>query len=277
MRLARSADPLRDWPDSLLLLGDQVYADETSPRVRRWLRRRRRPRQVPSTQVVSFEEYTQLYLESWTDPEIRWLLSTVPSVMIFDDHEIIDDWNTSASWRAEMRRQPWWRERIAGGLASYWVYQHLGNLDPDELAADPVYAKVASAGDATGLLHDFASRVEVEPDVGHDPLLWRAAEYRWSFALDIGRTRLVVLDTRASRVLDPAHRAVLPAGEWQWFLDQLPGSDRPGWRGPPGCQYVAAVADGTGRAPPGGVERAALRLGELSRSSRDRSQLTAGS
>ncbi|HET8683011.1 MAG TPA: alkaline phosphatase family protein, partial [Micromonosporaceae bacterium] len=29
LRLARSADPLRDWPDSLLLLGDQVYADET--------------------------------------------------------------------------------------------------------------------------------------------------------------------------------------------------------------------------------------------------------
>ncbi|HET8658302.1 MAG TPA: alkaline phosphatase D family protein [Micromonosporaceae bacterium] len=221
VRLARSADPLRDWPDSLLLLGDQVYADETSPRVRRWLRRRRRPRQVPSTQVVSFEEYTRLYLESWTDPEIRWLLSTVPSVMIFDDHEIIDDWNTSASWRAEMRSQPWWRERIAGGLASYWVYQHLGNLDPDELAADPVYAKVASAGDATGLLHEFASRVEVEPDVGHDPLLWRQSEYRWSFALDIGRTRVVVLDTRASRVLAPAHRAMLPAGEWQWLLDQL--------------------------------------------------------
>lgn len=224
-RLARSADPLRDWPDSLLLLGDQVYADETSPRVRRWLRRRRRPRHVPPTQVVTFEEYTQLYLESWTDPEIRWLLSTVPSLMIFDDHEIIDDWNTSGSWREEMRRQPWWRERIAGGLASYWVYQHLGNLDPEELAADPIYAKVAAAGDATELLYAFASRVEVEPDVGHDPLLWREAEYRWSFSLDIGRTRIVVLDTRASRVLGREHRAMLPAGEWQWFLDQL---DLPG-------------------------------------------------
>ncbi|HET8684915.1 MAG TPA: alkaline phosphatase D family protein, partial [Micromonosporaceae bacterium] len=217
------------------------------------LRRRRRPRQVPSTQVVSFEEYTRLYLESWTDPEIRWLLSTVPSAMIFDDHEIIDDWNTSGSWRAEMRRQPWWRERIAGGLASYWVYQHLGNLDPDELAADPVYAKVASAGDATGLLHEFASRVEVEPDVGHDPLLWRQSEYRWSFALDVGRTRVVVLDTRASRVLGPAHRAMLPAGEWQWFLDQLPGAGHPDsavdhlvvgtslpWLMAPGVHYLEA-------------------------------------
>ena len=62
----------------------------------------RPPRQGPVDQVVSFEEYTKLYLESWRDPELRWLLATVPSLMIFDDHEIIDDWNTSASWRADM-------------------------------------------------------------------------------------------------------------------------------------------------------------------------------
>ncbi|MGW1633884.1 hypothetical protein, partial [Streptomyces anthocyanicus] len=30
--------------------------------------------------------------------EVRWLLSTVPSCMIFDDHDVIDDWNTSAAW-----------------------------------------------------------------------------------------------------------------------------------------------------------------------------------
>ena len=54
------------------------------------------------TRWSTFDEYTKLYLESWRDPEVRWLLSTVPSVMIFDDHEIIDDWNTSASWRADM-------------------------------------------------------------------------------------------------------------------------------------------------------------------------------
>ncbi|MGH3648365.1 MAG: alkaline phosphatase D family protein, partial [Micromonosporaceae bacterium] len=37
------------WPDYLLLLGDQVYADETSPRTRRFLRRRRRHRDGPAT------------------------------------------------------------------------------------------------------------------------------------------------------------------------------------------------------------------------------------
>ena len=51
----------------------------------------------------------------WSDPEVRWLLSTVPSSMIFDDHDVRDDWNTSAAWRREMQATPWWEERIIGG------------------------------------------------------------------------------------------------------------------------------------------------------------------
>ncbi|MFF5179047.1 alkaline phosphatase D family protein [Micromonospora sp. NPDC000316] len=211
-------------PDLLVLLGDQVYADVTSPTVRRLLRRRRRrPKGAPADQVVSFDEYTKLYLESWRDPEIRWLLSTVPSVMIFDDHEIIDDWNTSASWRAEVREEPWWAERIGSGLASYWVYQHLGNLSPDEIAADPVFAKVSAAEDATGVLREFGHRVDKESDLAHDTERWRTVQYQWSYALDLGRTRLVMLDNRCSRVLEPGSRAMLPPGEWSWFLDQAHG------------------------------------------------------
>ncbi|MEV0002005.1 alkaline phosphatase D family protein [Micromonospora sp. NPDC050980] len=233
-------------PDLVVLLGDQVYADVTSPTVRKLLkRRRRRPKDAPATQVVSFDEYTKLYLESWRDPEIRWLLSTVPSVMIFDDHEVIDDWNTSASWRADMREQPWWAERIRSGLASYWVYQHLGNLGPDEIAADPVYAKVMAAEDATGVLHEFGERVDTEADLAHDTERWRAVQYQWSYALDLGRTRLVMLDNRSSRVLLPSQRAMLPPGEWSWFLDQahgaydhlVVGTSLP-WLLPPGIHHV---------------------------------------
>jgi len=165
--------------------------------------------------------------------------------MIFDDHEIIDDWNSSAPWRAEMRAHSWWSERIANGLASYWVYQHLGNLGPDELAADPLYAKVIASGDATEVLRDFGERVDTEADVGHDPARWQGAEYQWSFALDLGRTRVVVLDNRCSRVLDPPHRSMLPEGEWDWFARQadgdydhlVVGSSLP-WLLPPGVHHL---------------------------------------
>ncbi|GAA2216668.1 alkaline phosphatase D family protein [Micromonospora olivasterospora] len=267
-RLMAEPDRAAALPDLLVLLGDQVYADETSPTVRRLLRRRRRrPKGAPATQVVSFDEYTKLYLESWRDPEIRWLFSTVPSVMIFDDHEIIDDWNTSASWRAGMRRQPWWAERIASGLASYWVYQHLGNLAPDEIAADPVYARVTAAGaDATGVLRGFGARVDAEADLAHDTERWRAVQYQWSYALDLGRTRLVMLDNRCSRVLEAGNRAMLPPGEWSWFLDRahgaydhlVVGASLP-WLLPPGIHHVEAwnerLADSRHRRVAGFAER----------------------
>ncbi|MGW0433981.1 alkaline phosphatase D family protein [Micromonospora sp. NPDC003197] len=247
-RLMAADDPAAGLPDLLVLLGDQVYADETSPTVRHLLkRRRRRPQGAPADQVVSYDEYTKLYLESWRDPEIRWLLSTLPSVMIFDDHEIIDDWNTSASWRSDARDYPWWRERITAGLASYWVYQHLGNLSPDEVAADPVYREVTAVEDATEILTEFGRRVDTESDVAHDTERWRAAQYQWSYALDLGRTRLVVLDNRCSRVLEPGQRAMLPPGEWAWFTDQahghydhlVVGSSLP-WLLPPGIHHLEA-------------------------------------
>jgi phosphodiesterase/alkaline phosphatase D-like protein len=188
--------------------------------------------------VVTFAEYVRLYLESWTDPDLRWLLSTVPSVMIFDDHEIIDDWNTSESWRHAYLAKPWWAERISAGLASYWVYQHLGNLSPDELGKDPVYRAVTTAGDATAALADFGTRADRD-----------RTGYRWSFALDLGRTRLVVLDNRAGRDLTPGRRGMLADGEWSWFVDRISdggydhlvlGSSLP-WLMPPAVHHVEAM------------------------------------
>lgn len=196
-------------PDVLVLLGDQVYADETSERVRSRLARNRDLTEPPWDQVADFEEYTELYDESWLDPEVRWLLSTVPSCMIFDDHDVIDDWNTSESWRDEMRATGWWRDRILGGLSSYWVYQHLGNMTPGELSEDPLYAAIRATGDGTRLLHDFAARADADP-----------GSVRWSYRRDFGNVRLLMTDTRAARVLDEQQRAVLPRGELAWLREQ---------------------------------------------------------
>ncbi|MER6999677.1 alkaline phosphatase D family protein [Streptomyces sp. NPDC000410] len=209
-------DPAAERPDVLLLLGDQVYADNTSKATRRWLAARRDLRDPPGAQVANYEEYTRLYDESWLDPEVRWLLSTVPSCMIFDDHDVIDDWNTSAAWVAEMRAKPWWQERVVSGLMSYWVYQQLGNLSPAELAKDALYAAVRDTPDGTDALRRFAAESDADPST-----------LRWSYRRDFGRTRLVMVDTRAGRVLDEAERAMLDEDEARWLREQAldaPGS-----------------------------------------------------
>ena len=53
--------------------------------------------------------------------------------MVWDDHDMSDDWNISRSWHEEMDRKEWWHERAVDGIVSYWIYQHLGNLSPREL------------------------------------------------------------------------------------------------------------------------------------------------
>ena len=198
------------WPDALVLLGDQVYADELTTPTRSWLALRRGEEAPPDAQVGDFEEYTRLYAESWSDPHVRWLLSTVPSSMIFDDHEMIDDWNTSAAWRREITAQAWWPARIGGGLSSYWVYQHLGNLSPQELAENKTWQAIIGmdeeSDDAEPMLREMAERADTEP-----------ASVRWSFVRHWGEARLIMIDSRAGRVLEEQRRRMVDDEEFAWI------------------------------------------------------------
>ncbi|MEE4024543.1 alkaline phosphatase D family protein [Gordonia sp. PKS22-38] len=212
VRLAQQ--PEDEWPDALLLLGDQVYADELTPHARQNLAGRRRSAEHPEDEVVSYDEYESLYRHAWGDPEIRWILSTVPTAMIFDDHDIRDDWNTSAAWREAINAEPWWRERIRAGLVSYWVYQHLGNLSPAALEADPDFQKVvAGGGDCWPQLVELADRADSEVD-GRKGL-------RFSFRWDLGRSRLIMIDSRNGRVFPDGDRKMLSDKEFDWLDEQM--------------------------------------------------------
>ena len=205
-----------ELPDLIAFLGDQVYADETSEAMREFIASRRDLDMAPGVEIKDYEEYAHLYWLAWHDEANRWLLSTVPTCMIFDDHDIRDDWNTSWSWHQEMNRTPWWHDRLMGGLASYWVYQHIGNLSPALLAEDEIFAKVLAATggglDLTEAVFDLARRVDRHPEA-----------YRWSFRRDLGDSRLVVVDSRAARVLEPESRSILDPDEMRWLDEQLTG------------------------------------------------------
>lgn len=199
-----------EWPTTLLLAGDQVYADEPSEQMSEFIAARRDPAEPPGEEVADFEEYTEIYRIAYSDPSNRWLMSTVPTLMIFDDHDIRDDWNTSQAWRAQMRRLPWWRTRITAGLGAYWIYQHIGNLSREQRAADELLHTVRTTdGDAGELVDAFAWRADQEPGA-----------HRWSYHQDFGGTRLVVVDARCGRVLTPGDRRVIDDAELAW-LDGL--------------------------------------------------------
>ena len=55
-----------------------------------------------------------------------------------------------------MRALPWWDERITGAFMSYWLYQHLGNLSPPELAEEELFQLVQGDEDAGPRLREFA-------------------------------------------------------------------------------------------------------------------------
>ncbi|GAB3443352.1 alkaline phosphatase D family protein [Streptomonospora sediminis] len=268
-------------PSVLLLIGDQIYADELETPMKEYLAKRRAQiytpgagHQPPADEVVSFDEYAELYRQSWTDPDIRWLMSTVPTFMLFDDHDICDDWNTSGAWRAQMGRNPWWRPRITAGLGAYWIYQHVGNLSAAQRAADPVFTEIVESGapvePATGqpeadqgtagqvpgsLEAEAAADAQELPDYGQAPTVaptpapgaapvaeaapgdgaaaldsfaWRVHQepdtYRWSFRLDIGRSRILMIDTRCGRdVEDDAQRRMLSPQAGKWLEEQITG------------------------------------------------------
>ena len=208
--------PEQRWPDALLMLGDQVYADDTSEVTQQRIRARRDPSVGAKYEVADFEEYTWLYHESWSDPDVRWLFSVLPTSMIFDDHDVHDDWNTSNSWRQDMQRTSWWQERVVGALSSYWVYQHLGNLSPQELADDELYQALRrSGGDNQAALEDFATTADREADGGKG--------YRWSYRRDLGRVRLLVVDSRCGRILADGRRTMVSDPEFDWITDQVAG------------------------------------------------------
>ncbi|UTM58138.1 alkaline phosphatase family protein [Photobacterium sp. CCB-ST2H9] len=108
----KTDDPYRLWremaqshariPYSLLLMGgDQLYADSVWNDVttlKKWgeLSRKRKVAQAASNEMLRQLErfYERIYRERWADPDMSLMLASVPSVMMWDDHDIFDGWGS---------------------------------------------------------------------------------------------------------------------------------------------------------------------------------------
>lgn len=77
---------------------------------------------------VRFEEQAgQLLQAIGSLHRIRRLFANIPTYMMFDDHDVTDDWNLSADWRSSVLASPLGKHVIANGLCAYWAFQGWGN------------------------------------------------------------------------------------------------------------------------------------------------------
>jgi hypothetical protein len=78
-------------------------------------------------------------VEAWRDavPKVARVLANVPTYMIFDDHEVTDDWNISPRWRKRVTNSDFGRAVLRHALLAYTVFQAWGN-DPQTFRHDVV-------------------------------------------------------------------------------------------------------------------------------------------
>ncbi|GLO61111.1 hypothetical protein MACH09_16190 [Vibrio sp. MACH09] len=62
--------------------------------------------------------------------KVQRLMAHLPTYMIFDDHDITDDWNLTVGWEKAAYENPLSKRIIGNGLISYWLCQGWGN-DPE--------------------------------------------------------------------------------------------------------------------------------------------------
>ena len=98
----------------LVLGGDQIYADALweLPSIRAWSALPRRKRlAAPFTEAMRAEleaHYLAAYAAAFGDPAVVDVLAAIPSVMIWDDHDIVDGWGS--------RPDAWQASPVARGL-----------------------------------------------------------------------------------------------------------------------------------------------------------------
>ena len=181
--------------------------------------------------VRDFERVTRTLTDFYDSlPRVRRALANVPTYMVFDDHDVTDDWNLGRAWRDRVFTAPLGRRVISNALVAYVGFQDWGN-DPLRYRTEPyrelldiaaTYQPLKeSTPPAGGEEEEKLKRLEkllglnqADPEEP-EPLL------KWHFSIDGPRHRVLVLDTRTRRVFRSRY---LPPGllSDQALKEQLP-------------------------------------------------------
>ncbi|MEZ8349817.1 alkaline phosphatase family protein [Vibrio splendidus] len=183
-------------------------------------------------------------------PQVQRLFAHIPTYMIFDDHDVTDDWNLTVGWEDAVDQNQFATQVIGNGLAAYWMCQGWGNKPESfdetfieqakQLFVDqPLITKQAhiveknknieqthnEAGNA--VTTDSVSNIEPDKHQAFIEILSRFEE--WHYTIDTS-PKVIVLDTRTRRWRSES-RMNKPSGLMDWealieFQHQLMNQDK---------------------------------------------------
>lgn len=139
-------------------------------------------------------------------PDAARALCHVPCYMMFDDHDITDDWNLSLLWEQTAYEHPFSRRIVGNALIAYVLCQGWGNGSGrlDDILPD-----------CSELLHKAADNQYCLNPEQQDETINRLFDYRgWQYTLETTPT-IVVLDTRTHRWRRP-DKPSKPSGLMDW-------------------------------------------------------------
>ena len=84
--------------------------------------------QLPSKHFNKYDKDAKRLLKfRSTLPDVRRALANVPTYMIFDDHDVTDDWHMTLDWCKEVFANNLGRRIVQNGMLAYTLFQAWGN------------------------------------------------------------------------------------------------------------------------------------------------------
>jgi hypothetical protein len=148
-------------------------------------------------------------------PQVQRLLAHIPTYMIFDDHDITDDWNLTVGWEQAAYNHPFANRIIGNGLMAYMLCQGWGN--------NPSVIGQLFKGTFNDLV---AGQFNQE---AHNSFITQLIRFEgWHYSLDT-TPKMVILDTRTRRWRSESNMNK-PSGLMDWealveFQQELIGQD----------------------------------------------------
>ena len=81
----------------------------------------------PQSHQMYLDEYAAIQDFITGLAQVRRAMAHVPTYMIFDDHDITDDWNLTRGWEEAAYGNPFSKRIIGNALVAYYLCQGLGN------------------------------------------------------------------------------------------------------------------------------------------------------